>query len=176
MAGSSSLINPFDIIVHDIETNGLRHELDRIHCASAICMLTGEVAAFRPHEISEYVRLCRSAKVFVGHNIINFDNPVIDDLWTLRWTPDQCWDTLVVSRVFFPDRPQGHSLKSWGEKLGVIKGTYGETTDWSEFTEDMLEYNIQDNRVAKVLAEHQMKHAGVSLEELLEMGQWLKLG
>ncbi|WP_277868743.1 DNA polymerase [Salinivibrio kushneri] len=38
-----------------------------------------------------------------------------------------------------------HSLKAWGYRLGELKGEYGEQeAAWDEFSEDMLEYCVQD--------------------------------
>jgi DNA polymerase I-like protein with 3'-5' exonuclease and polymerase domains len=45
-----------------------------------------------------------------------------------------------MSRLFYPDR-EGHSLEWWGEKLRFKKG---EHTDFSHFSQEMLDYCIQD--------------------------------
>jgi hypothetical protein len=74
----------------------------------------------------------------------------------------------VVSRAIFPDRPGGHSLKALGESLGLIKGDFGETNDWSTFTEDMMSYNIQDCFVARGIALRQLKQLGTTIEEVLD--------
>lgn len=55
--------------------------------------------------------------------------------------------------VVFPTKLWGsHSLKAWGYRLGLLKGTYGEQEDaWDEFTPEMLEYCVQDVEVTRVL-------------------------
>ena len=172
---SSLVIKPFEIVVHDLESDGFLDVATKVHCGTVICMSTGEVAAFRPHEVWSYVDLLSQAKVILGHNIIAFDNPLLEKLLKFIWEVERCWDTLVVARCLFPDRPQGHSLKSYGQALGILKGDFGETADWSQFTEEMFTYNIQDTKVNEALAKAQLKQTGIRLEELLEMDKWLKL-
>lgn len=48
-----------------------------------------------------------------------------------------------------------HKLKAWGIRLGVLKGDYGEQEDaWDVFSEDMLDYCVQDCEVTLRLLEH----------------------
>ena len=67
-----------------------------------------------------------------------------------------------------------HSLKAWGERLGELKGDFGETSDWKEFSEEMLAYCIQDVKVncrlpnlidKKAFPEHviEMEQASISI-------------
>ena len=65
---------------------------------------------------------------------------------------------MIAGRIFNPDVARGdfanrdmppelrgrYSLKAWGYRLGLHKGDYGETTDWSEYTDEMGEYCKQD--------------------------------
>ena len=44
-----------------------------------------------------------------------------------------------------------HSLKAWGYRLGIHKGTFGETTDWSTYTPEMGTYCHQDTLVTVAL-------------------------
>lgn len=67
---------------------------------------------------------------------------------TLFGKPVNMIDTLLWSRMFNPDRYGGHSLKAWGERLGEYKGDYN---NFSEYSDEMLQYCIQDTLVtAKV--------------------------
>ena len=45
---------------------------------------------------------------FIAHNGIDFDFPVLEKLWHLEIKSKV--DTLVLSRLFNPDRSGGHSL------------------------------------------------------------------
>jgi hypothetical protein len=62
--------------------------------------------------------------------------------------PVKIVDTLVRSRLLNPDRYGGHGLKAWGIALGEHKGDY---TDFSHYTEEMLEYCKQDTKVTSLI-------------------------
>ncbi len=49
----------------------------------------------------------------IGHNIINYDLPVLSRLWDFNWD-GKVTDTLVLSRLASPARDGGHSLKKLG--------------------------------------------------------------
>lgn len=119
--------------------------------------------------IAEGVALLLSADALVGHNIISYDIPVLQKLFNVKFKA-KLEDTLILSRLVFPHRaeldyaliqsrklddntfrlPSGkkavgsHALKAWGLRLGELKDTYGETTDWVTFELDMLTYCLQD--------------------------------
>jgi len=154
-------------IVFDIETNAIKDfrtllGLEKIHC----------IALGRPGEdpkivdVEEALEILRLADVIVGHNILNFDIPAIKRLYP-EWDISQSCvrDTLVMARMLWPDVqnedwqipdfPRAllgrHSLKAWGVRLGILKGDFGETESWDDFTEEMAEYCIQDVRVTQAL-------------------------
>ena len=155
-----------DILVCDIETDGLLEEMTTIHCAVVKNYLTGEVTEYRPDEIEQFVRSLED-QVVIGHNWIGFDSVAIyqwcdmnDELFIGEFYPEPkiVIDTLVMSRLLNPDRerPEGlpqrvgpHSLKAWGYRLGIYKGEYGEQDGaWDCFNEDMLAYCRQDVEVS----------------------------
>jgi DNA polymerase I-like protein with 3'-5' exonuclease and polymerase domains len=57
-------------------------------------------------------------------------------------------DTLVMSRLFHPDIDGGHSLASWGQRLGFPKGSH---TDWEQLSKEMIDYCMQDVSVTEKL-------------------------
>lgn len=111
------------------------------------------------------------ASLIVGHNILGYDIPVIKKVLDPNFEPQGIVrDTLLISRLIWTNLkdidfakvksgsyPEGfkfygqHNLKSWGYRLGVFKGTFGETNDWSEGTQEMLDYCVQDTVVTKKL-------------------------
>ena len=129
-------------LICDIETNGLLHELDRVHCIVLRDVTTGEIhsCADQPGYVSNAQALDLLAKAdrVVGHNLINFDLRALKKVYpglTLRSDCDIV-DTLVMSRVLSPElepvddqkfshidkKYRGrHSLAAWGERLGVSK-------------------------------------------------------
>lgn len=91
----------------------------------------------------DLIQILEEADELIGHNIIQFDIPCLERCFGLR-VSGKVTDTLVLSRLFYPDRPGGHSLESWGERLGRSKIDFG---DFSVFTPEMLEYCRGDVRV-----------------------------
>ena len=141
----------------DIETDGL--EATRVHCICAMLdndettvynFIGGEAnGLFRKWLASENV------DTLIGHNIINFDVPVLRRLTGMDWSFN-LRDTLVLSRLYNPSLDGGHSLRAWGERLGDYKDDY--QGGWEEYSHDMLEYCQQDVRVTKALYNHFVKH------------------
>ena len=76
----------------------------------------------------------------IGHNIINYDLPVLSRLWDFNWD-GKIIDTLVLSRLASPARDGGHSLKNWGFICDFNKG---EHDDFKSLSNDMVQYCIRD--------------------------------
>lgn len=115
------------------------------------------------------------ADKLIGHNGLGYDIEVLKKLY-----PDAIFDkldvtdTLLMSRLMYPDmlgtdlkinkkyqhQPDKqvprqvmgrHSLEAWGWRLGEHKGEFGKTADWATFTQEMLDYCIQDIKVTEIL-------------------------
>lgn len=148
------------IAITDIETNGLYDEVSKFWCAWIVEAITGERKGYRPDQFSEYITDLSSYDLVVGHNIIDYDCPVIKKLGP-KFDCPPVFDTLVLSRMLEPDRIQGHSLKSWGVSLGLLKGDYGDNEDaWDAFTEDMYTYCERDVDVTCLLYKTLCEKAG----------------
>ncbi len=145
-------------LCYDIEANGLvNYEMDnkgnmktvadRIHCVVAQDIDTGQVWKFRPGQQQEAAELLSKATVLIGHNIIDYDNRVIERLTGVKLTC-KMMDTLIVGRLMHPDRTnlpnglKGHSLKDWAAYTCDYKMDYD--AGWELFSEDMLTYCVQD--------------------------------
>tara|TARA_R100001460_G_scaffold3427_1_gene10396 strand:- start:1881 stop:3656 length:1776 start_codon:yes stop_codon:yes gene_type:complete len=149
-------------LVFDIETDGLLDTVSKVHCIVARNIDDDKEYVFVGNDCREGVKFLASADTLIGHNIIAFDIPVLQKLYpdveltTVNWV-----DTLVLTRLIWPDRRDrdyklfrsgklppkqigSHSLKAWGYRIGEYKGEFGETTDWAEFSDDMLKYCQQD--------------------------------
>ena len=83
----------------------------------------------------------------IGHNIIAYDIPALEELWGVDFTGYKITDTLVLSRLTDPSREGGHSLDNWGQKLG----SQGDHDDWTTLTDAMVEYCCQDVRVNELV-------------------------
>lgn len=150
------------ILVTDIETDNLYHHVTTFWCAWVHNPVTGEKKGFRPHQLQEYIEELETADVVIGHNVIDYDFPVLKKLYSGEFSLKGVFDTLVLSRMIEPDRIQGHSLKQWGKSLGILKGEYGEEneTAWDLFSEDMYTYCEQDVEVTVALYKHLCLKAG----------------
>jgi DNA polymerase I-like protein with 3'-5' exonuclease and polymerase domains len=161
-------------LLFDIETNGLpRQGMTHLHCLVVKDLDNGDIYRFNDtgsaDSITNGVNLLASADVLVGHNIVGFDIPAIKEVYPFFQTKAETFDTLIMSRMFFPDilsrdyrlKPIGmpgklygrHSLESWGYRLGEYKGEFGKTTDWSEWSQEMEDYCEQDVHVSVKLFE-----------------------
>lgn len=167
----------------DLETDGLLDEVSTIHTlGSAWGNSKPSVTGPGTKEIAHTVGLVETADVIVGHNIIGYDIPVLEKLFP-GWSPQgKVLDTLVLSRLAYPDlqvidftRPSSglprklygsHSLKAWGFRLGVLKGEYGDTAGaWDAWSPEMDEYCKQDIEVTRKLMLH-LSELDISLPAL----------
>jgi DNA polymerase I-like protein with 3'-5' exonuclease and polymerase domains len=164
-------------LVLDLESNGLLHEMDTIHCIVLRDVETGEIHScadqpgYKP--LSEALRLSENATQLVMHNGINFDLRAIKKIYPGFELRSDCdiVDTLIMSRVLWPElepvddqkfshidkKYRGrHSLAAWGERLGVSKIKFKEETKkdpdvdnvWEKWTPEMQEYCIGDTLVS----------------------------
>jgi DNA polymerase-1 len=148
-------------MIIDIETDGI--DATKVHCIVCRDASTGQVRAFGPDELVEGIRLMRCATRLIGHNLCGFDLPVLERLHNAVFPSVEVADTLILSRLVWPDVAQDdwqrtsqgfppelvgrHSLRAWGYRLGLRKDSWGETTDWAAYSKEMLEYCIRDTEV-----------------------------
>lgn len=180
--------------VVDIETDGLLETCTKIHCLVLRCVESGEVETYSTlpgyPSIAQGVERLKGISKLIGHNLIAFDRPAIRKLTGYEIPWEAVYDTQVVAAMRWTDlkerdlkliqagklsaefRGKNH-LKSWGYRLGIFKGTYGESSDWSTCTEEMVDYCRQDTAVTLKLYEHIQK-AGVS-DLAVETEQELRL-
>lgn len=160
-------------LLADCETDGLLDQLTRVHCLVIKDPDTGQrwSCADQPGyiPIREGLKILAEADEVVFHNGIKFDIPALQKVYPW-WAPKgRVLDTLVLSRLIWADIrdrdailirkgkfPGGkltgsHGLKAWGYRLGVLKGTYGESSDWSSWSPEMQSYCEQDVEVTHAL-------------------------
>ena len=136
-------------IILDIETN---LSFDKIWCVVTRDVDTDMVSSFTsPDNLQQYLN---DADKIIMHNGIFFDAPMLKKIWGITMKKSQVVDTLVMSRLYNPSLEEGHSLASWGDRLGFPKYDF---TDFSQFSQEMLDYCIQDTLVTKQLYLHLTK-------------------
>ena len=125
----------------DVETTAITNLLpDRIFLI--VCKDDKQITYFKEDELDKFGAYIDRYDEFVGHNIIGFDAPVIKKIIGIDLhEKGKVIDTLVLSRLFDPVREGGHSLKSFGERLKFGKLDF---KDFSEYSDEMLEYCIRD--------------------------------
>ena len=124
-------------------------EADGLNPTRIWCVVTRENGVNTVHTTHD--TLCKALEGSVsvcGHNLIGYDLPVLKRLWGVSVAPERIVDTLVLSRLYDPSRPGGHSLKVWGELLGFPKGDHD---DWSCLSTAMIEYCERDTEVTEAV-------------------------
>lgn len=134
----------------DLETDGLLDEVTLIHCINMIDLDSGAELRFNDHGtgdgiLGDGIGLLEKADEIVGHNIIGFDNRVLDKLFGFK-PQGRVSDTLVWSAVVYPNLREidtslirkgkltdefvrgghtgRHRLAAWGYRLGDYKGDF----------------------------------------------------
>lgn len=130
-------------IVFDLEADGWRDVATRVWCI-AIKEEGHDVRVYGPNDIGVAMRIMELADELVGHNIINYDLPILQRLY--YWRPKyscKITDTVILSRLYRSDRrlPEGcpgnvapHSLEAWGYRVGRGKPSHD---DWTKHTPEM---------------------------------------
>mgnify|MGYP003147593656 FL=1 len=135
--------------VVDIETDAINAK--RIYCIVAQHYETGEIRKWVGDECKEFGEWSKKIDQFIMHNGISFDAPLLNKFTGSSISPIQVRDTLLESQLFNPVREGGHSLESWGERLGFAKLDFH---DFSEFSPLMLEYCQRDVELTRKLAQN----------------------
>ena len=166
------------MIIFDLETDGLYRDCTKIHCAVLHDTEDGTTTAYNDEgdcePIVRAITLLDNAKQIAGHNIINYDIPVIKKLYPFFEPQGEVIDTLVLSRLYHPDMMEldkkhnwkrmplqlygRHSLESYGYRLGEYKGEFGKTSDWKQWSQEMQDYCKQDVQVTTRLCHHFHKY------------------
>jgi len=142
-------------LVFDTESDELLYKATVIHCISCKDRDTGVVTSFRPDRIKDSVRFLSGASIIIGHNIAQFDIPLIEKLHGINlFKHCTIRDTYVMSKLFYPDQ-QSHALEYYGEKFGRKKPVH---EDWSVFSEEMLYRNTEDVEINNLLYDYLVKY------------------
>lgn len=155
--------------VFDLETNGLYDEVATIHCLVLHDLNRDQTFTYGPDSIAAGLEHLATADVLIGHNILFYDIPVIRKLYPFyTFAAARIIDTLITTRLIWPkeklydmDTEQytqvptklrgSASLKAWGYRLSDYKIEF---KDFKEYSEEMLEYCIQDVNVTTQLFKH----------------------
>lgn len=148
-------------IVFDVEANGYREVADKVWVLSYAIDEEEVVSDYSDTGEIDYERfldVCSRCNILVGHNILNYDLPLLKRLY--RSLPDglDFVDTVVWSRLLWPDlpspdgwvgKPQPHSLEAWAMRFGGEQKVAQE--DWSKFDPNMIQRCESDVRLTRQL-------------------------
>ena len=154
-----------DYYTLDIEADSLNPT--KIYCVCVEDIHTGEMHDFYGENLFEELKKFMAERPnakYVGHNIISFDIYWLAKLGNIKFNIDRIVDTMVLSYLFDPYIPGGHSLDAWGKRLKCGKIDFN---DWSGFSKEMLIYCQQDVRLTtKVYKALRNKMKGMGYSEL----------
>jgi DNA polymerase I-like protein with 3'-5' exonuclease and polymerase domains len=164
--------------VFDVEADGFLDAATKIHCIVLRDVETGKVACYHEDDdvgpkhgtILEGIERLAASDGVIGHNILGYDIPLVRKLYPDAPPLPFARDTLVDCRNVWPDIKVGdykrvrrgdmpgqllgsHKLEAWGYRMKIRKGEYlPEDPDrFQTFDQDMLDYCVQDTKVAQAL-------------------------
>lgn len=181
----------------DCETDGLKRSVSKVHLLLIRDLDSDEEWVFRnkntrdelehllaqpDHSLAPFVgwiedglAMLAEADMVVGHNIIDYDIPVLEKLYPGFQVNGRIRDTLVLVRLIFSDIKENdfalhrkgalppkligsQGLKAWGYRLGEHKLDFGgEIDSWERWTPEMEIYGRQDTVTGKALWNHVQK-------------------
>jgi len=153
------------IVWFDLEANNKDIEkITKIHCLCYLAFKDGKYTTGTLTKLEDIKKFAVSYDLYVGHNIIRFDNPVIKKFTRVLIPYHKSIDTLGLSWWFFPEFVGAHGLNPWGARVGIPKP---EVEDWEDqplevyvnrCEEDVKitkkVYDAIFNRIRKVYAEN----------------------
>jgi DNA polymerase I-like protein with 3'-5' exonuclease and polymerase domains len=169
-------------LIFDIETNGFLSEATKIHSIVIKDIDTKQLYSYHGDKIGRGLYLLSGASLLVGHNILKFDIPVINKLYPEYKIEGDVFDTLLVSRLIWTNRKEEdfrmkelplnlagrHSLESWGYRLGLRKGDFIKTGDFSKWSQEMQDYCEKDVEVTyelfKLIEKQKYSQEAIELE------------
>ena len=159
-------------LVFDLESDGLYDKVTKVHCIVIHDIGSNQTFSYGPDCIADAIAHLATADVLIGHNIIFYDIPVLNKLYSFT-TTSKIIDTLICTRLIWPKEklyeldleqyPEvppnlrgSASLKTWGWRLADHKIEF---KDFSEYSSEMLAYCKQDVAVTTKLWDHIAKQS-----------------
>jgi DNA polymerase I-like protein with 3'-5' exonuclease and polymerase domains len=144
-----------------------------VHCIVIIDLDAGTIIEYGPKDILAALEHLARAAVLAGHNIQNYDLPMLKKLY--GWVPPAgciVRDTLILSRLIFPAigdlddivtgmaKARGgtgigqlrgrHSIEAWGQRFGLTK-VGADIEDFSVWSAALQERCVADTKICAAL-------------------------
>lgn len=147
-------------VILDIEANGLKPT--EIWCVVCKDLTTCHKHIFRrlTSDVSErnrFLEFASGVHLWIGHNILAYDWPVCVELLKLPRAETRIEtfvDTLIVSTLVDYPRKK-HSVKDYGIEFDLYKGEF---TDFSKYSDEMVEYCCRDVDITHKIYEKYKKY------------------
>lgn len=104
--------------------------------------------------------------IVIGHNFLSYDAPALRKVWGVDIPNSRIIDTLVMSFLYWPKMPGGHSLEAYGERFGVAKDLFNDFSRWSQQLEDRCIVDTEINLRAYNNLRTKMRKVGFSDKSL----------
>lgn len=139
-------------VVIDIEANGLENPT-QIWCIVCKDIDTGELHIFRNlvddlDERKRFQEFLETVEKYIGHNILEYDLPILNRLINCRIDYHKVIDTLVLSRLIYYSRSGGHSIEQYGLEFNFPKINF---TDFSKYSKEMEDYCVRDVEICHLI-------------------------
>lgn len=154
-------------LIFDLEADNLLRNVTKIHCVS---YKWEDEPPDSVKTIIDYSRMIKffqqSDVIFIGHNIITYDMPVVKKILGVEVPYINCIDTLALSWNLQEDRII-HGLDAYGKDFGIEKP---KVDDWESLTVEDYSHRCQEDvKINSFLWENKQRPL---LEELYE-GDWI---
>ena len=136
----------------DIETDGF--DPSHIWFLGTEDVDTGETRLFLESDRLKFREFMRDVEEVLGFNVLQFDLPILDNLWGVRVPVDQVTDVLILCQLEQPGREGGNSLEAWGGRLRFPKMDMEKEDFYHGYTEDMGIYCMNDVKLTVKLYHH----------------------
>lgn len=137
-------------VVLDIEANGLENPT-KVWCVVVKDIDSGALHVFREGDYEKLKTFLEACEQVIGHNILEYDCPVLQRLHGINLSVSKVIDTLIISRLVDYSRKDGHSLEQYGLEFNFPKGSF---KDFSKFTPEMEEYCVRDVEITHRVYDH----------------------
>jgi DNA polymerase-1 len=153
----------------DIETDGLLDTVTKAWIVGVKDKDTKVIKWWLDGDLGWQDYINRPGNLIIGHNVLGFDIPCLEKLFGFKLHKEVVvHDTMIFSQILNYKRfgNDGHSLEEWGKALNFHKGDF---KDFSQYSEEMLEYWKQDLEVTERVYNtvlNEFKHAATKDERI----------
>lgn len=164
-------------LVFDLEADGWRDTATRVWCVCATQPGSARGFQWGPNNIENALKFLYKADELIGHNIIDYDLPLLERLY--GWVPNiqtKITDTVVYSRLLRSDRKlprdcpgnvASHSLKAWGYRVGQSKPDHDDWTRYSKKMLDRCEADVEINVLTYAALLREAESTGIDWADAL---------